>query len=86
MSDNPSFENLKRSIHEMPDFVEKALRDRDLMDDYYARPAYQQNDYIGWINKAKQEATKQKRLNQMLDELEQGCVYMKMNHPASQKS
>ena len=40
--------------------------------------SYQQNDYIGWINRAQQEATKQKRLNQMLDELERGGVYMNM--------
>ncbi|HSH04861.1 MAG TPA: YdeI/OmpD-associated family protein, partial [Anaerolineae bacterium] len=45
----------------------------------------QQNDYLGWINRAKRPATKQKRLNQMLDELEQGGVYMKMDHPPSKK-
>ena len=56
-----------------------------LMQDYLERPAYQQNDYIGWINQAKQKATKQKRLNQMLAELKQGGVYMKMAHPASAK-
>jgi hypothetical protein len=36
------------------------------------------NDYIGWITRAKREATVKKRLKQMLDELEQGDVYMKM--------
>ncbi|MCK7537754.1 MAG: YdeI/OmpD-associated family protein [Marinilabiliales bacterium] len=46
------------------------------MDAYQSRPPYQQNDYIGWINRAKLESTKQKRLNQMLDELKKGeCVY-----------
>jgi len=48
------------------------------MERYYERPPYQQNDYIGWITRAKREETKQKRLNQMLDELEKGDVYMKM--------
>jgi uncharacterized protein YdeI (YjbR/CyaY-like superfamily) len=48
------------------------------MNAYLARPPYQQNDYIGWITRAKLESTKQKRLNQMLDELELGGVYMKM--------
>jgi hypothetical protein len=42
------------------------------------RPAYQQNDYIGWITRAKLEAIKQKRLNQMLEELKGGKYYMKM--------
>ena len=31
-----------------------------------------------WINAAKQDATRQKRLAQMLDELDSGGVYMKM--------
>ena len=31
-----------------------------------------------WINNAKREDTKHKRLAQMLDELENGGVYMKM--------
>ena len=48
------------------------------MDAYLSRPAYQQNDYIGWITRAKRAATRDKRLNQMLDELEHGGVYMRM--------
>jgi uncharacterized protein YdeI (YjbR/CyaY-like superfamily) len=79
------FSKLQRDKHPMPSFVKAALEDNDLMQDYLERPAYQQNDYIGWINRAKQEATKQKRLNQMLVELKQGGLYMKMAHPASAK-
>jgi len=78
--------NLSRSTHPMPDFVEDALQKHELLDIYYQRPAYQQNDYIGWINRAKQEKTKQKRLDQMLDELRKGGVYMKMDHPPSRRS
>ncbi|MDX1379069.1 MAG: YdeI/OmpD-associated family protein, partial [Anaerolineales bacterium] len=55
-----------------------ALNEHNLMDAYNARPPYQRNDYIGWITRAKREATQQKRLNQMLDELKKGNVYMKM--------
>jgi len=62
----------------MPDFFREALETHSLMDAYLARPPYQRNDYIGWIMRAKLEATKQKRLNQMLDELERGNIYMKM--------
>ena len=72
------FSNLKRPRHPMPDFVRRALEVRGLMADYEERPAYQQNDYIGWITRAKREKTKAKRLAQMLDELERGDVYMKM--------
>ena len=67
-----------RPRYEMPDFLRDALKARGLMPADQERPAYQQNDYIGWIIRAKPETTKQKRLKQMLDELEQGGVYMKM--------
>jgi uncharacterized protein YdeI (YjbR/CyaY-like superfamily) len=62
----------------MPDFFREALLARGLMNAYLARPPYQQNDYIGWVQRARLEATKQKRLNQMLEELEKGGVYMRM--------
>ena len=64
----------------MPEFVLESLLARGLMGAYEARPPYQQNDYIGWITRAKREQTKQKRLNQMLDELENGDKYMKMDY------
>ena len=60
------FSKLQRDRHPMPSFVKAALEDHALMQDYLERPAYQQNDYIGWINQAKQKATKQKR-KQKLD-------------------
>ncbi len=62
----------------MPTFVRKALNDRGLWQVYKERPPYQQNDYVGWIARAKLAATKIERLNQMLDELEGGKLYMNM--------
>jgi uncharacterized protein YdeI (YjbR/CyaY-like superfamily) len=76
MRETPS--RLKRPEYTMPDFVRDVLQSRKLFDAYKARPPYQRNDYIGWITRAKLPATRQKRLNQMLDELEKGDVYMKM--------
>ena len=67
-----------RPRHVMPGYIHDALNERGLMDAYHARPPYQQNDYIGWITRAKLQATRQKRLNQMLDELEDGKLYMNM--------
>lgn len=67
-----------RPRYGMPEFFLEALNARGLMNAYLTRPPYQQNDYIGWITRAQLEVTKQKRLNQMLDELEHGGVYMKM--------
>lgn len=69
----------------MPAFVEEALRVEGLFEDYRSRPDYQQNDYLLWINQAKREETKKKRLKQMLEELRKGGVYMKMAHPPSVK-
>ncbi len=72
------FSKLERERLPMPDFVGEALEERGLMEVYKQRPAYQQNDYLGWITRAKREETVQKRLEQMLDELERGDSYMKM--------
>jgi uncharacterized protein YdeI (YjbR/CyaY-like superfamily) len=73
---------LTRTRHKMPDYIREALNERKLMDAYHERPDYQQNDYIGWITRAKREETKEKRLTQMLDELEGGKLYMNMKwHP-----
>jgi uncharacterized protein YdeI (YjbR/CyaY-like superfamily) len=69
---------LTRTRLKMPDHIRKALTERGLIDAYHARPDYQQNDYIGWITRAKRDATKEKRLAQMLDELEGGNLYMNM--------
>ena len=68
-----------RPRYPMPAFIREALENRGVMDVYRARPPYQQNDYIGWITRAKRPETQEKRLNQMLDELEKGNVYMKMD-------
>jgi uncharacterized protein YdeI (YjbR/CyaY-like superfamily) len=80
MMNETDFSSLSRPIHPMPDFVEAALVERGLLSAYRSRPPYQQNDHMGWINRAKRFETKQKRLHQMLDELERGDVYMKMDY------
>ena len=69
---------LQRALNPMPDDVRTALEERGLMAAYEARPPYQRNDYLGWIARAKRPETRQKRLKQMLDELEQGGIYMRM--------
>lgn len=59
----------------MPGHVRTALVKREMMDAFRARPDYQQNDYLKWIATAAGEAAKQKRLDQMLDELQSGALY-----------
>ena len=66
----------RRPRHPMPESIQEALLQRGLMEVYNSRPPYQRNDYIGWITRAKQKATQEKRLAQMLDELERGDKYM----------
>ena len=77
--------SLSRPVHAMPEFIAEALRKHKLTTAYHERPAYQQNDYIGWIMRAKRAETREKRLAQMLDELREGGTYMRMRHNPSRK-
>lgn len=67
----------------MPPDVRDDLAARGLMSAYKARPFYQRNDYLAWIGRAKRDQTRRSRITQMIDELERGGVYMKMDHPPS---
>lgn len=69
---------LKRVLNPMPDDIRIALTEKALTAAYEARPDYQKNDYLGWVARAKRSDTRQKRLDQMLDELRRGGLYMKM--------
>jgi len=66
---------LNKSAQPMPGNVKTALSKRTLMDTFRARPDYQQNDYLKWIATAAGPAAKEKRLQQMLDELQQGNLF-----------
>lgn len=58
--------------------VRRELLRRGLIPRHRSRPPYQQNDYIGWITRARRPETRRKRITQMLEELERGDRYMKM--------
>ena len=83
MHEDNDTSRLTRDLNPMPDDVRHALESRNLMPAYQARPAYQRNDYLGWIAQAKRPETRTKRLQQMLDELAEGGVYMRMRHKPS---
>lgn len=72
----------RRPRHQMPGVVRQSLEERGLMAAYEARPPYQQNDYLGWIARAKKPETRRKRVIQMLDELAAGDRYMNMPYHA----
>lgn len=69
---------LTRKLVPMPGDVRDRLRSEGLELAYAARPPYQRNDYLWWIGDAKRPATRAKRLEQMLDELRSGDLYMGM--------
>jgi uncharacterized protein YdeI (YjbR/CyaY-like superfamily) len=69
----------------MPDDVRAELEERCLIEAYGERPFYQRNDYLAWIGRAQMLETRKKRIDQMLDELDRGGVYMGMDHPPSRK-
>jgi uncharacterized protein YdeI (YjbR/CyaY-like superfamily) len=73
----------KRPRYKMPAGIKAALSKRGILKAYNARPAYQRNDYLGWIAQGKTDATQAKRIAQMLSELERGGVYMGMKHASS---
>lgn len=79
------FSTLKRKKLAMSDDIKEALVNNDLYLVYKERPPYQQNDYIGWIKRAKRNETKEKRLLQMLEELKDGDRYMKMRWAGKRK-
>ncbi len=80
--DAPRPSRLKRPLNPMPDWVREALERRGLASAFAARPPYQRNDYLGWISRAKRPETRERRLAQMLDELEDGDRYMNMPYRA----
>ena len=69
---------LKSALNPMPDDIRTALTKQGLMAAYDDRPDYQKNDYLGWIARARRAETRHKRLDQMLDKLKRGGVYMNM--------
>ena len=66
----------------MPQDVRERLLQAKLMEAYELRPPYQRNDYLGWILRAKRPDTRERRVQQMLDELRGGRLYMKMEYSA----
>jgi uncharacterized protein YdeI (YjbR/CyaY-like superfamily) len=74
---------LRRKRYAMPDYVRDALIRNSLMQAYKVRPSYQQNDYVGWITRAARDATRRRRVAQMLEELARGDRYMKMPYKPS---
>ncbi|MDA0988775.1 MAG: YdeI/OmpD-associated family protein, partial [Chloroflexi bacterium] len=59
-------ERARRPRYEMPEFMWRALVEQGLDGAYRNRPSYQQNDYIGWITRAKREETRDCRVSALI--------------------
>ena len=59
----------------LPGFIQLALESRHLVEAFGSRPAAQRDHYVRRILRAVRAETVQRRLDQMLDELE-GDLYM----------
>ena len=73
---------MTRKVLDIPDYIAAALDESGLWERYRTRPPYQRNDYIRWITRGKREETRQKRIAQMLEELQAGDAYMGMRYNA----
>lgn len=70
----------------MPEELRAILELEGLRPAYDARPPYQRNDYIAWIERAVRPVTRVRRIDRMLDELRVGSGYMGMPwSPARQR-
>ncbi|MBW3568883.1 DUF1801 domain-containing protein [Candidatus Parcubacteria bacterium] len=56
----------------LPDDMAAELKAHGLEKDFWSRAYYQQKGYIGWIESAKLDATRVRRLRKMLEELQEG--------------
>ncbi|MCA9675725.1 MAG: YdeI/OmpD-associated family protein [Kofleriaceae bacterium] len=60
----------------MPGFVRTALAKHKLIGAFRARPEYQRDGYMTWLDGARLPAQRLQRLAQFLDEIGKGDVYM----------
>ena len=65
----------------MPGYFRQVLEERKLMQSYNKRPAHQRNDCIVWLERARKLETRQRRLDQMLNELTLEGVFMGIKAP-----
>ncbi len=68
----------RRPRYPMSEEVAEALEREGLRAAYDARPPYQRNDYIGWIDRAVRPQTRMGRIERMLSELRADSCYMGM--------
>lgn len=79
MSEQTPATGLRGARNAMPPDIAVRIAERGLEAAFAERPPYQRNDYLGWIARAKRPETRERRLEQMLDELAGAELYMRMS-------
>lgn len=74
-----------RQEKQLPTDLETSLIQARQLENYKARPRYQRTDYITWIERAARTETREKRITQMIEELQGGDSYMGMSYKANKK-
>jgi uncharacterized protein YdeI (YjbR/CyaY-like superfamily) len=59
-------------LHELPDFIKNTILEKNIHETWESLTPIQRNEYICWVTMAKQEATKEKRLRIMVENLSGG--------------
>jgi hypothetical protein len=62
----------------IPKYIKDMLKKEELLEKYNAQIYTYRKGYVQWIEEAKQEETKQKRITKMIEEVREGNVYMGM--------
>ena len=66
-------EDMEPRIVEVPDYISESLTPHPEIKDKFENLSYtHKKEYLNWIEEAKKEETKKKRINQMIERLSQG--------------
>jgi uncharacterized protein YdeI (YjbR/CyaY-like superfamily) len=68
---------------DLPREIEQRLEESGLLKAYRGRTYYQQKGYLQWIEAVKQEATRERRIERMLEELREGTYMPPRRRPSA---
>lgn len=60
------------TVHKLPKFISDEIKKSDVVDNWQSLTPLARNEWICWITSSKKEETKQKRINWMFDNLNEG--------------
>lgn len=76
-------------VHELPDDLARALTEKDIIGTWEALSPIGRNEFICWVEDAKQEKTREKRIFRTIEELVEGkkrpCCWVGCIHRTDKK-